>query len=115
MNLTDIVSKLELKTLTPKNPSIASPEITSAYVSDLLSDVLANAPKNALLVTVQVHANVIAVAVHANLSGVIFAANRRPEKIVIDKAADQGIPLFSSNESAFQVAGRLYTLGLRGP
>jgi len=89
-------------------------EVDYAYVSDLLSDVLANAPKGAVLVTLQTHINVIAVAVHAELTAVIFIQNRMPEKSVIEKAEQEKILLFTSSESAFKVAGTLYQLGLRG-
>jgi len=115
MKLTQIAESLELENLTPQIDLEASPEIKTGYVSDLLSDVLAGAPQNAILITVQVHMNVIAVAVHAGLAAVIFAANRRPEPAVIEKAAAERIPLFISRESSFQIVGQLYSQGIRGP
>jgi hypothetical protein len=80
-----------------------------------LSDVLANAPAKGVLVTIQVHMNVIAIAVHADLSAVIFASGKTPEAAVIKKAVEEKIPLYVAQESAFDVVGRLYSLGLRGP
>ena len=112
MNLNEIARVLELELLTPGIALDA--DVKAGYVSDLLSDVLANAPRGGLLVTVQVHLNVIAVAVHAELAGVIFAGGRMPDETVRKKAAEEGIALLVSRESAFEVVGRLYGLGLRG-
>jgi len=115
MKLSRIAHELNLENLTPQINPDASPEVTTGYVSDLLSDVLAGAPKDAVLVTVQVHLNVIAVAVHAGLSAVVFAAGRRPEPGVINKAIAENIALYSCPKSSFEIVGKLYSLGLKGP
>ena len=114
MNLTAIAEALGLENLTPDIPVDSSKEVGGGYVSDLLSDVLAHAPRGGVLVTIQVHMNVLAVAVHAELSGVIFSAGRAPADDVIAMAVKEGVVLFRSMESSFDVAGRLYALGLRG-
>jgi hypothetical protein len=114
MNLHEISTALGLEILSPRAASGPPAEVTAGYVSDLLSDVLANAPRRGVLVTVQVHMNVIAVAVHAELAAVIFAAGRRPEEDVRRKAEEEGIVLLGSKEPTFEVVGRLYALGLRG-
>jgi len=114
MKLADLAAKLGLEYLTPEI-ACGGTELKAGYVSDLLSDVLANAPKDGVLVTVQVHLNVIAVAVHAELAAIVFAADRRPDDEVRAKAVDEGIALFVSSESAFEIVGRLYGLGVRGP
>ena len=89
-------------------------DITRGYASDLLSDVLANAPAGGVLVPLQVHLNVIAVASHAGLRAVIFSCGRAPEDDVIEKAAEEGLSLFMSSADTFEIVGRLYELGLRG-
>jgi hypothetical protein len=114
MKLSDLSSKLGLEALTPKIPA-RDVNIAQGYVSDLLSDVLANAPKGGVLVTVQVHLNVVAVAVHAELAAIIFAADRRPEEDVRVKAVEEGIHLYVTPMAAFDVVGRLYESGVRGP
>jgi len=113
MNLTKIVQAVGLEPLTPEIPADAV-TVSAGYASDLLSDVLAHAPRRGLLVTIQAHLNVIAVAVHAELEAVIFAGGRRPDEAVRLKAIEEGIALFVSPEPAFEVVGRLYALGLRG-
>jgi putative NIF3 family GTP cyclohydrolase 1 type 2 len=85
-----------------------------AHASDLLSDVLANAPAGGLLITIQVHMNVVAVAVHAGLKAVIFASGMKPPEDVRAKAVAEKVSLFTTGESTFDVAGKLYEMGLRG-
>lgn len=114
MNLSEMARQLDLECLTPALVSGGGAEVTGGYASDLLSDVLAGAPRGGVLVTIQVHLNVVAVAVHTELAAVIFAAGRRPDPGVIAKAAEEGIALFVSRDSAFDTVGRLYALGLRG-
>lgn len=89
-------------------------EITQGYASDLLSDVLANAPVGGILVTLQVHLNVIAVASHAGLRAVIFSSGRIPDEDVVEKATEEGLSLYASKADTFEIVGRLYELGLRG-
>jgi predicted transcriptional regulator len=112
MTLQELVEVLGLEELTPSGG--ADVEITRGYASDLLSDVLANAPQGGILVTLQVHLNVIAVASHAGLRAVIFSCGRRPENDVIERAADEKLALYGSKADTFELAGRLYQLGLRG-
>ncbi len=114
MTLSELTAKLDLQCLTPEAPAAAA-DVTAGYVSDLLSDVLANAPRGGVLVTAQVHLNVIAVAVHAELAAVVFAAGRTPEDPVRERAVQEGIALYATTASAFDLVGRLYELGLRGP
>jgi len=114
MKVSEIATALGLEDLTPELQGSDGADVTGAYVSDLLSDVLAHAPRGGLLVTVHVHMNVIAVAVHAGLAAVVFALGRAPEEAVRKKAADEGVRLYGSKETAFDLVGRLYALGLRG-
>lgn len=113
MTLDDLCRQLNLAHLTPELP-LDGMEVREGFVSDLLSDVLANAPRGGILVTVQLHLNVIAVAVHAELAAVIFAAGRKPEESVRGKAVEEGIRLLASDLPAFEITGRLYQLGIRG-
>jgi hypothetical protein len=115
MRLQELVQVLDLEELTPAlTPAAGDADITRGYASDLLSDVLANAPAGGILVTLQVHLNVIAVASHAGLRAVIFSCGRRPEDDVVERAAEEGLALLASPADTFELAGRLYELGLRG-
>jgi len=114
MKLNEVAKKLHLENLTPELEAESTADITRGHASDLLSDVLANAPAGGVLVTIQVHMNIVAVALHAGLAGVILASGRRPEDTVIKKAAEERIPLFVAEQSTFEVVGRLHEMGVRG-
>ena len=118
MTLQELARILDLEEIGPEGGEIAAAaadgEITRGYASDLLSDVLANAPTGGVLVTLQVHLNVIAVASHAGLRAVIFSCGRLPEDDVITRAAEEGLALYGSKADTFELVGRLYELGLRG-
>lgn len=114
MNLEEIRNKLALQDITPEISNAETTEPTGGYVADLLSEVLAQAPRGGILVTMQIHMNVVAVASHCELSAVIFAADRRPEEKVRQRAIEEGIKLYVSGEQGFDIVGRLYKLGIRG-
>ena len=114
MNLSEISVSLGLQSLTPAAAESLKTQITRAHASDLLSDVLANAPSGGALLTIQVHLDVIAVALHAMQAAVIFTSGMVPDESVRNRAMEEGIPLFTTKESTFDTAGRLYALGIRG-
>jgi len=114
MKLEQIVRELGLAELNTGVADAGDREITRGYASDLLSDVLANAPAGGVLVTLQVHLNVVAVAGHADLAAVIFAGGRRPEDEVVAKAIEESLALYVAADDAFEVVGRLHALGVRG-
>jgi predicted transcriptional regulator len=114
MTLGEITAKLGFEVLTPELTIDGGAEVERAHASDLLSDVLANAPSGGLLLTIQVHMNVIAVALHAGLAAVVFASGMRPDDSVRAKAVQEGLPLLATPDATFDAAGRLYGLGLRG-
>ncbi|UCH78006.1 MAG: serine kinase [Candidatus Coatesbacteria bacterium] len=86
----------------------------SSYVSDLLSDVMANAGEGTLWITIQTHANIVAVCALHDLAAVVIANGKRPNEETLARAEEEGVVLLLSPQSAFDVAGRLYELGLRG-
>ena len=112
MRLEELAQKLELRELT--QGVVHGGEVTGGYASDLLSDVLVHAPAGGVLITLQVHLNVIAVASHAGLQAVIFSSDRIPEQDVIDRAVGEDLCLYASSADTFEIAGRLYEMGLRG-
>lgn len=111
MKVKDVVEKLNLQV---KAKVSLDKEITGGYVSDLLSDVIANAKEGNIWVTLQIHQNIIAVAVLKNLAGIILVNSRSPEEETIKKAEEENIPVLVSELPAFEIVGRLYNLGISG-
>lgn len=89
-------------------------EVGGAYVSDLLSDVMARARAGDLWITLQTHLNIVAVAALNDLAGVVLVNGREPEQGTLSKAQDEGVVLMVSEEPTFEVAGKLYQMGIRG-
>jgi hypothetical protein len=110
MTVAQVAAELGLRPLVTQT---GDQPVTGAIVSDLLSYVMANAVADQVWVTVQGHANVVAVAALAGLSAVVIAAGFEPEAETRDRAQEEGLALYLSEESAFALAGKLYALGLR--
>ena len=87
--------------------------ITGAEVSDLLSYVIAEGKRGNLWITIQTHPNIVAVAELAGLSGIVIAGGFTPEDETVVRAEEEGIPLLTSEQSSFVLAGQLYELGVR--
>ena len=109
MKLQQIADKLELEKLTP----VFDKEVTGVYISDMVSDVIANAKAGNLLVTVQVHANALAAANLVDICGIVVAQGKKPADDVIRMAVKAEISIFSTALSRWQVATKLYEAGLR--
>jgi serine kinase of HPr protein (carbohydrate metabolism regulator) len=85
-------------------------DLSGAYTSDLLSDVMANAKDGGALITIQAHKNTVAVATLVNIT-VIVVCNFRPiPEDMIAAAKEEGIAIIRTRESQFTVSGRLYEL-----
>ena len=88
-------------------------ELKGCYISDLLSDVLANAQPGVLWVTIQIHRNVLSVASMKDITAVLFTCGRKPEPDIIAEAAEKGIMLLSTPLTTYETAGKLWKAGLR--
>ena len=110
INLQDIVQKLDLKVVSGD----IDREISAGYSSDLLSDVIANAQKDNIWITLQTHVNIVAVANLQELAGIILVNGRQPEETTLMKAEQENIPILLTELSAFEIVGKLYELGIHG-
>ncbi len=112
MTIREIVQPLGLKLVVE---GASDKEILGGYTSDLLSDVMANAKSGYLWITNQKHQNCVAVASLLDLCGVIIVGGTQPDEDTVAKARAEQLPLYTSDMSAFDIAGRLYEMGVRGP
>ena len=108
MKLGDLTGNLSLKVLSYKEG--LESEVSGGYVSDMLSDVLANSGAGDIWITFQTHTNIVAVANLKNLAGVILVNNRQPDEETLKKAATEKITLMTTHMSTFETAGRIYQL-----
>ncbi len=111
MTLADVVEAMNLEVRA--GTSELDREVEGGYVSDLLSDVIAGSREGDLWVTLQLHQNIVAVAFLNNLAGIVIVGGREPDPDTLEKAEDQGVPILVSTMPTYELAGRLYEMGIR--
>jgi predicted transcriptional regulator len=109
MKLIELAEKLELKGVT----KAVDREVSGVYISDMVSDVIANAKAGNLLVTVQIHNNVIAAANLVDICGIIVTQGKLPTDDVVKMAEKAEIAIYSTTLNRWQVATKLYEAGIR--
>jgi hypothetical protein len=112
MNLQRIIDHFNLTVLT-ETRDFAGIAATSGYSSDLLSCVMAGAKKGSLWITLQAHLNIVAVAALNEVAAVIITENAQPDAATIAKANQEGVILFSTLQSTYEVNGKLWEMGIR--
>lgn len=108
MNVKDVLPVLQ--TVVTSGGEKLDNAVTGAYCSDLLSDVMANAKKGDLWITLQTHQNIVAVASLAELAGIVITRGAAPDPDTVAKAEKENIPILTSPLPSFEVAGKLYCL-----
>jgi predicted transcriptional regulator len=108
MTTEQIVKALGLKVYT--GGDFSTQEVTGGYVSDLLSDVMGNATEGEVWITLQSHANVVAIASLKELAAIILVKGIEPDRAVLDKAEEEGIPVLGTCENTFAISGKLFQL-----
>ena len=85
-------------------------EISGAYTSDLLSDVMAHARSGGALITIQAHKNTVAVATLVNVTVIIICNTRPVPEDMLIAAREEGIAVLLTDENQFTVSGKLYKM-----
>ena len=109
MTTKEVAERLELKGLT----QVFDKPVTGVYISDMVSDVIANARAGNVLVTLQVHNNVIAAANLMDLAAIVLTRGRTPAPEATALAEKAEITVFSTPMDSWQVATKLYEAGIR--
>ncbi len=112
MKLKDIADKLNLKVLVEAGG--LDREVSGGYCSDLLSDVINGSSAGNIWVTLQSHQNTVAVASLNDLAAIILVRDRQPDPETIAKSNEESIPILGTSESAFEICGRLFKIGVSG-
>jgi predicted transcriptional regulator len=86
--------------------------VEDGYCGDLLSEVMANASESCVWLTIQGHQNTVAVAVLREMAAIVVTGGQTPDEETLEKADQEGIPILLWPDSAYQLAGRLYSIGV---
>ncbi|MEG0771255.1 MAG: AraC family transcriptional regulator [Clostridia bacterium] len=78
-------------------------EFTGIYTGDLLSFVMSRASQGDAWITVMGSINTAAVASLTDVCCIILAENAAADKMLIEKANDEDIPLFKSKKTAVEI------------
>jgi hypothetical protein len=108
MNVKEFAEKTGCKVLA--GTRAIGKEITSAYVSDLLSWVMAHGKEGTAWVTVQTHLNVVAVACLHDFACVIIPENIEVPIETLKKAEEEGMPMLSFAVSGYGICKQLSRL-----
>lgn len=104
MKISELESMLGFKCV---QKEYADQEIQAGYTSDLLSDVMANAEAECVLITIQAHKNTIAVAQLIGASALVICNDRPIPEEMLDAARQEKIAIFVSTENQFKVSYRI--------
>lgn len=85
-------------------------EIEDAYTSDLLSDVMGNAPDSSVLITIQAHKNSVAVASLAGICAIVLCSGRKAPEEMIEAAVNEEIAIYRTKDSQFTASWKIARL-----
>jgi len=106
MTVKDLVDKYDFRIFAGEKG--LEKKVKGGYVSDLLSDVMGNAEKDQLWLTLQTHKNVMAIASLKDLAGVLLVNGSEPEPGMMEMANAEGIPVLGSNLPCFETTGKIF-------
>ncbi len=78
--------------------------ISDGYTSDLLSDVVANCPAGAVLLTIQAHANTVAVCTLVEAPAILICGGRSVPEEMLAAAKREGIAVLTTEMTQFQAS-----------
>ena len=112
MDLRDVKELLQARVLTGEG--LLDRKVETCCGSDLMSDVLAFTKRSTLLCTGLTNLQVIRTADMTDLCGVILVRGKLPGEDMLKEAAQNKLPIMSTEYTLFEACGILYSNGLRG-
>lgn len=110
MKVSDIIEKLSLGVAAGEEGLIN--EIQSCYIGDLLSLAMARVEEGTVWVTIQTNLNIVAVASLAEAACIVVADGFVPDENTVKKANEVGVPVLTTEKTAYEVAKALAELGV---
>lgn len=111
MKLKEILDLLEAELLTSE--SHLEREISCAFGSDLISDILMCTKESTLLLTGLTNPQVIRLSDMIDVLGIVFVRGKYPPDDLVEMANERDLPLISTKFTLYKSAGILYNAGLR--
>ena len=108
MTVNEFANRLDLINWTP-DADLSTP-ITGGYAGDMLSWVMGRAKEGAVWMTIMSNQNVAAVALMADVACVVMTENVKPDDALVIQAKMQGVALFTSPLSTYELSCRLEEL-----
>jgi ferredoxin len=110
MTVNDLVARFGLQVVAGEKG--LDRRVEDGYCGDLLSEIMANASEGCVWLTIQGHQNIVAVAVLREMAAIIVTGGHIPDDETLQKANQEEIPILLWPDSAYQLAGRLYSIGV---
>lgn len=110
MKIREIADLLEATALSGK--SLLDTQVQEVFCCDMMSDVLAFATNQSVLITGLVNLQVIRTAMMLDMRCIVFVCGKLPSEDIVALAEENDIVLLSTNHYMYTTAGRLYATGL---
>jgi len=104
MKLSELKEKLNLNLLTEQ---FSERDVTGCYIGDLLSWVMGKAQSGDAWITIMNNINIVAVAALTDCACIILCEGVTVGDEILAKANDEGIVIFTSDKTAYQLAKEL--------
>ncbi len=112
MKICDVKQILSAEVLCGNN--LMDNEVSYAFGSDLMSDVLAFVKGKTVLLTGLTNQQVIRTAEMADLSAIVFVRGKKPGEDIVELAKEKDIVLLLTSDTMYTASGKLYGNGLEG-
>jgi len=105
MQVKDLAAALGMKVVQPAG---SDGDVAAGYASDLLSDVMANAGDESVLITIQAHVNTVAVAALTGVSAIIICNDHPIPDDMIKAAERENIAILQTEKNQFTTSYLVY-------
>jgi predicted transcriptional regulator len=109
VTIKELQAKLGFKALN----QVYEKDVEGAFISDMVSDVMAGAQAGNVWVTVQTHKNIIAAANLVDVPAIIVVRGKKVPEDTLQMADRVGLTVFGTDLNSFQVAVKLFEAGIK--
>ena len=111
MKLEEIVNALEAEVLIEDTD--LDTDITCAFASDLISDILMCTKEPTLLLSGLTNPQIIRLSDMIELFGIVFVRGKKPSAEIIEMARERELPLITTQFTMYKTSGVLFNKGLK--